>query len=96
MCWNCNPEDLDGKGLEYNFDLVKDRLGATTHVHEVGKKVFGADYPFQQLIDLLVKADYAGWLLLEGYTHPKDGVAAMIKEKANYDNMIAAAKNGLK
>ena len=35
VCWNCNPQDLLGQGLEYNFNLVKNRLGATTHVREL-------------------------------------------------------------
>ena len=38
LCWNSNARDLEGQGLEYNFNLVKDRLGATTHVRTL-------DYP---------------------------------------------------
>ncbi len=34
VCWNCNPTDLDGQGLESNFNLVKDRLG-TIHIHDL-------------------------------------------------------------
>ena len=29
VCWNSNDSDLEGPGLEYNFNLVKNRLGAT-------------------------------------------------------------------
>ena len=29
ICWNSNNVDLEGKGLEHNFNLVKDRFGAT-------------------------------------------------------------------
>ena len=29
VCWNCNAQDLQGEGLEFNFNLVKSRFGAT-------------------------------------------------------------------
>lgn len=88
VCWNCNAQDLAGEGLEHNFNLVKDRLGATAHIHELDS---GA-YPFQQLIDLLVRADYAGWALLECHKMPADGVAAMIGQRTLFEGMLAAAK----
>jgi sugar phosphate isomerase/epimerase len=25
VCWNCNPQDLEGEGLKVNYELVKDR-----------------------------------------------------------------------
>ena len=28
VCWNSNDQDLNGEGLEHNFNLVKDRFGA--------------------------------------------------------------------
>ena len=49
VCWNSNPEDLKGEGLEANFNMVKDRFGDTVHVRELADK----DYPYQQLISLL-------------------------------------------
>jgi len=35
VCWNCNDQDLIGGGLEYNFNLVKDKFGDTCHVREL-------------------------------------------------------------
>jgi sugar phosphate isomerase/epimerase len=35
VCWNCNSQDLEGRGLEYNFNLVKDRFGDTVHVWDL-------------------------------------------------------------
>jgi len=61
VCWNSNPEDLIGGGLEHNFNLVKDRFGDTVHVRELNI----GDYPYQQLISLFVKMNYKGWILLE-------------------------------
>jgi sugar phosphate isomerase/epimerase len=87
VCWNCNAEDLRGKGLQYNFDLVKKRLGATTHVRELNL----GDYPYQDLIKLLVHANYAGWVLLECRTKPADRVAAMIEQLQVFERMVAKA-----
>lgn len=90
VCWNSNPQDLEGKGLEYNFNLVKSRLGATLHIHELNSKTF--NYPFQDLIKLLVKADYAGWALLESYTTPKDPLPILTEQRKLFESMAAAVK----
>jgi len=84
VCWNCNDQDLAGAGLAANFEMVRPRLGQTVHVRElnVGK------YPYQELIDLLKKADYAGWVLLECRTKPKDRVAAMIEQRQVFEKML--------
>jgi sugar phosphate isomerase/epimerase len=87
VCWNCNKEDLNGQGLAYNFNLVKDRLGDTIHIHEMNT---GA-YPYEELLDLLVKADYSGWLLWECHTDPQDTVAALLEQQKLLKNMMAAA-----
>ncbi len=34
LCWNCNATDLDGAGLEANFNSVQDRI-ATVHIHDL-------------------------------------------------------------
>lgn len=73
VCWNCNDEDLIGQGLEYNFNLVKDRLGDTTHVREMNI----GDYPYAELMELFKKVNYDGWILLECRTDPADKIAAM-------------------
>lgn len=88
VCWNCNDEDLLDGGLESNFHRVEKRLGATTHVREldIGK------YPYQELITLLVKADYSGWVLLECRFMPSDGVAAMIHQREVFQRMVAKAR----
>lgn len=88
VCWNCNETDLDAPGLEANFDLVKHRLGATTHVHPF----HASKYPYQQLLDLYVKAGYTGWWLLEADgKDPADRVKALAEQKALFDQMLAEA-----
>ncbi len=87
ICWNCNPQDLNGKGFQHNFDLVKNRFGATCHVRELDR----TDYPYQQLLNNLVKMKYAGWVLLECHTNPADKVASMKEQRTVFDRMIARA-----
>jgi sugar phosphate isomerase/epimerase len=88
VCWNCNDEDLHGDGLEYNFNLVKNRFGDTVHVRELNI----GNYPYQELMNLFVKIDYPGWILLECRTNPKDRVAAMIEQREVWQKMIAKAQ----
>ncbi|HAK97266.1 MAG TPA: xylose isomerase [Planctomycetes bacterium] len=88
VCWNSNAEDLKGAGLEHNFALVKDRLGATAHVRELDSK----SYPWAQLIALFVKAGWKGWLLLEAGGAPKDPVAALIAQRKVFEALVAEAR----
>ena len=88
VCWNCNDQDLIGGGLEYNFNLVKSRLGDITHVRELNV----GNYPYQQLMDLFVQMDYKGWILLECRTNPDDKVAALKEQRLVWKDMIANAQ----
>lgn len=73
ICWNSNGTDLNGRGLEYNFNLVKDRLGATVHVRELDK----GDYPYADLFKLFLNINYDGWILLEAHSECKKCANAM-------------------
>ncbi|MBN1815999.1 MAG: sugar phosphate isomerase/epimerase [Sedimentisphaerales bacterium] len=88
VCWNCNSQDLKEPGLEYNFDLVKKRFGATAHAREFNLR----DYPYQELIDLFVKMNYKGWILLEARTKPKDRIAALVEQRQVFEEMVRAAQ----
>ena len=88
VCWNCNDQDLIGNGLEYNFNLVKNRLGDITHVREMNI----GNYPYQQLMDMFVKMDYKGWILLECRTDPTDKVAALKEQRQVWKDMVARAQ----
>jgi sugar phosphate isomerase/epimerase len=88
VCWNCNPEDLNGKGIEENFNLLKDRFGSTCHVRELDD----ASYPYPTLINLLVKMNYKGWVLLECRTDPADKVAALVNQRKIWEGMVEKAK----
>lgn len=84
VCWNSNDVDLDGEGLEHNFNLVKDRFGDTVHVRELNL----GEYPYPQLMKLFVQMDYKGWILLEARTDPKDKVAALIEQRKVFEELV--------
>ncbi len=77
ICWNCNPQDLQGAGLEHNFNLVKNRMGATVHIHDL----INSSYPHQQFFNLLAKANYSGWLMLEEGKVPQENLVAKLTEQ---------------
>jgi len=88
VCWNSNDGDLQGAGLEANFNMVKDRLGDTVHVRELNI----GSYPYQQLFNLFTGVNYNGWILLEARTNPSDKVAAMKEQAAVFKQMVQKAK----
>ncbi len=88
ICWNSNPQDLEAPGLEYNFNLVKHRLGQTTHV----QRFDSPKYPWAQLLDLYVKADYSGWMMLEESVIPPDPAAELVTQRELFDKMLAEAR----
>ncbi len=54
--WNCNPSDAEGEGLEYNFNLVKDRIRGV-HMHDL----HDPSYPYRQLFALLAESGFKGY-----------------------------------
>jgi sugar phosphate isomerase/epimerase len=71
VCWNSNAADLEGRGLEHNFNLVKDRLG-TIHIHDLV-----SSYPWAELFGLLKSAGFEGWTLLEEGDPTADPIRVM-------------------
>jgi len=90
VCWNCNSQDLEGEGLEYNFNLVKDRFSDIVHVRELNI----GSYPYQELMNLFVGIDYDGWILLEARTNPGDRVKALAEQHQVFGQMVAKAQAG--
>jgi sugar phosphate isomerase/epimerase len=87
---NCDARDIQGKGLEDNFNLVKDFLAHTVHLH--GLK--DAKYPYQTLVDLLVKAKWDGWALMENSDKVPDRVQALTEQREIWDALVAKAMKG--
>ena len=89
ICWNSNSADLKGQGLEHNFNLLKDRFGATSHIRTLDDK----GYPFQQLVDLMTKMDYDGWLLMECHTKcPADPLQELARQQKLLEKMVAISR----
>jgi len=61
LCWNCNPQDLEGAGLKANFESVKKRLSGVIHIRDLAS----TSYPTWELFDLLQAENYSGYLLIE-------------------------------
>lgn len=60
VCWNSNQTDLDGRGFDYNFDLVKDKI-FTVHMRDLSLD----EYPFRKLLTRLNEIGYTGFCLAE-------------------------------
>jgi sugar phosphate isomerase/epimerase len=90
VCWNSNPTDLKGDGLEQNFAMVAKRFGRTCHVHELDSQ----DYPYAQLFKLLVQAQYEGWVLLEAASKRENYVTALEFQRKLFDKLLAEAAKG--
>jgi hypothetical protein len=82
---NSDKRDTGGNGFEHNFNLVKDLLGDTLHLHNLKN----AEFPYQLQMDLLVKMGWGGWQLLEISDKVPDRVQALIEQRRIWDQMLA-------
>ncbi len=85
VCWNCNPTDLAGDGLEKNYKSLQDRIG-TIHIHDLRNE----NYPWKELFPLLKETEtpnFTGWCLLEEGKVPEDIVQAMHENKNVWDTL---------
>lgn len=60
VCWNSNQSDLEGKGFDYNFDLVKDKI-FSVHMRDL----YLEEYPFRHLVQRLKQSGFTGFCLAE-------------------------------
>ncbi len=86
---NSNKRDTGGNGFEHNFNLVKDLLGDTLHLHNLKDTGF----PYQLQMDLLVKMGWSGWQMLEISDKVPDRVQALIEQRQIWDRMLAKSLN---
>jgi sugar phosphate isomerase/epimerase len=91
ICWNCNDADLRPPGLEQNFKSLRPRFGDTLHVRELND----SSYPYQELMRLLVRSHYTGWVLLEARSDPADRLVALREQVQVFENMVQTAKTSL-
>ncbi|OHB85881.1 MAG: hypothetical protein A2Z38_06590 [Planctomycetes bacterium RBG_19FT_COMBO_48_8] len=86
---NSDKRDTKGEGFESNFNLVKDLLGQTLHLHNLED----TEFPFQLQMDLLVRAGWSGWQLLEASDKVPDRVQALIEQRQIWDQLLANSLN---
>ncbi|MGB1926093.1 MAG: sugar phosphate isomerase/epimerase family protein [Rubripirellula sp.] len=86
ICWNSNEVDLEGEGIEKNFQMVQDRFGDTVHVRELDT----GSYPYDKLFKLLSGINYQGWILLEARTNPTEKTKAMIAQRKSFEELLDA------
>ena len=82
VCWNCNPQDLRGRGFQAHYDRLRPHFGGTLHVRELD--VF--DYPIGDLLQLATSDGYGGFVLLEAHSPPpRHRVSALSNQRALFD-----------
>lgn len=88
ICWNCNPQDMEGDGFDHNLKLLRSAFGATCHIHELDGTY--KPYPYEKLFKNFTQTAYDGWCLFETSTKPEDRVKAMTKNRQLFDQMIGS------
>jgi sugar phosphate isomerase/epimerase len=86
---NCDARDVQGEGFVANFNLVKDFLSRIIHLHNLS--VPAEEYPYQLMVQLLIKANWEGWALIERGDAVPDRVQAMIEQRQAWEALIAKA-----
>jgi sugar phosphate isomerase/epimerase len=84
---NCDARDTKGAGFVANFNLVKDCLSRTIHLHDLNDP----DYPYALMVELLIQAGWEGCALMEQDQVVADRVAAMIEQRKLWESMIDKA-----
>jgi len=83
-----NSDIRDAAEFEERFNRVKDRLARTLHIHNLTDPRF----PYQLQTDLLVRAGWDGWALLEVSHQVPDRVQAIIEQRKIWEQMVATAQ----
>jgi sugar phosphate isomerase/epimerase len=85
VVWNSLLTDLEGEGLEYNFNLVKDRI-RHVHMHEL----WDERYPYRQFFRLLADNNYSGYCNAE-----IDGNPEPVRLMRYYRGLFRALQNAI-
>jgi sugar phosphate isomerase/epimerase len=86
VCWNSNPGEVVNGSIAANFNLVRNKLGATTHIHDL----YDAKYPYGELFRLLKGVAYEGYCLSESPA-TADPLRVMRYYKALFEEMTRSA-----
>ena len=87
VCWNCNPNDLNGDGFAANYEMLEKWMG-TVHIHDLreGKN----NYPWKELFPRLLQCKsegFTGWCLLEDGAVPQDIIGALKQNREVFEQL---------
>lgn len=85
-CWNSNPGETVNGSIAHNFNLLKNKLGSTVHIHDL----YDTAYPYRELFALLHAQGYKGYCLSESPA-TTDTVRVMRYYKALYQELLRPA-----
>ncbi len=85
---NCDKRDAQGDGLAANFAKVKGRLARTVHLHNLASK----EFPYALQLELLAKAGWTGWMLMENSDKVPDRVQALIEQRDIWTSLVDKAR----
>lgn len=85
VCWNSNPGEVVDGSIAANFNLVKSKLGATVHIHDL----YDEKYPYREFFRLLKGMGYDGYCLSESPA-TTDPLRVMRYYKALWEELTGA------
>jgi hypothetical protein len=85
-----NSDNRDVADFVQRFNLVRDRLGQTLHLHNLKETSF----PYALQTKLLVEIGWTGWALLEVSDKVPDRVQALIEQREIWEQLMARARRG--
>lgn len=89
VCWNSNPQDLRGPGFKHHYDLLRPHFGGTLHVRELD----AGDYPVHELVELVDRDGYDGFVLLEAHSPPPaERPRALERQRSRFDSLVAIGR----
>ena len=81
---NSDSRDVKGKGFDANFKLVKNGLARTVHIHNLK-----SNFPYQRQFELLLAAQWEGWLLMENSEKVPDRLQAIVAQRQIWEKIMA-------
>lgn len=86
---NSDPRDAEDGAFAARFALVERFLAGTLHIHELDSPE--EKFPYQLQFDLLARAKWTGWCLVEASSKVPDPVEALIALRRSWESMAANA-----
>lgn len=82
---NSEKRNTEGHGgIEGQFGMVKQWISPTMHIHNLKLP----NYPYQEVIDWLVKNNWDGWAFLEVSDKVPDRVAGLAEQRELWESMV--------